>query len=124
MMTNKKRVFYHIGLLFFFAVIVLSVFAGCSTLGQQKAVMALPNRETASLESDDIIKIMQRAGFNDKQIIDYGTDLRNSLALQGSAQIQVQEKILAIFAIHGSYVHIISRITGNSIYDYESHELK
>jgi hypothetical protein len=124
MMKRKWISFYHIGLLFFFVSILVSVYSGCSTITQQKAVVALPNRETASLDSDDIIKIMQRAGFDDKQIIDFGTDLRNSLALQGSAQVQVQGKILAVFAVHGSYVHIISRITGNSIYDFESHELK
>ncbi len=113
---------FHIrNILLCFLLLSVSLMAGCNSLSQRKNVVALPNREVAALEADDVIQLMQRCGFSDKQILEYGTDLRNSLALQGAAQIHVDGQ-MAVFAVHASYIHVVSRNTGNFTYNYETHE--
>ncbi|GAF75906.1 unnamed protein product, partial [marine sediment metagenome] len=44
----------------------------------QAWVVVLNNQQVAALDTDDVVRIMQRAGFSDQQILDLGTDLRNA----------------------------------------------
>jgi hypothetical protein len=80
-------------------------------------VIPLSNQYVAALSADDIVQLMRRAGFSNEQILELGTDLRNGLALSGAAQLKVGDKVEAIFAVHGDYVYITTRLRGSFIYD-------
>jgi len=98
--------------------IVLSLSAllsmvGCAHIPAQ--VIPVDNHDVAAvagvatLSVEDIIRVMLQAGFSDEQIVEFGTDLRNELARSGAAQIDVGDKVEAIFVIHGDYVYVSSR---------------
>lgn len=70
-----------------------------------------------TLSSDDIVRVMRRAGFSDNQILQHGEDLYLALAQYGAAQIKIRRRIEAVFAINGDAVYVSSRVTGNSIYN-------
>ena len=79
-------------------------------------VVGLSNRDVAALSSDDIVRIMRRAGFSDEQILKLGTELRNALLTSGAAQIK-KGQVEAIYAVHGEYVFITTRLRGSFVYD-------
>lgn len=86
-------------------------------------VIPLGNRSVLALDPDDVVEIMRRAGFSDRQVLEYGTDLRNGLAESGAVQIKIGKKVEAVFAINlseGNCVYISTRLRGNFIYDVES----
>ncbi len=90
-------------------------------------VIPLSNRSVLALGPDDVIEIMKRAGFSDRQILEYGTDLRNGLAESGAVQIKIGEKVEAVFAVNlneSNCVYISTRLRGNFIYDVDSGWLK
>ena len=96
---------------------------GCArgTTGIQ--VIPLSNRNVLVLSPDDVVEVMRRAGFSDRQIMEYGTDLRNGLAESGAVQIKIGKKVEAVFAINlneGNCVYISTRLRGNFIYDVDS----
>jgi hypothetical protein len=106
--------------------IVLSLSAllsmvGCAHISAQ--VIPVGNHDVAAvaavaaLSAEDIIRVMLQAGFSDEQIVEFGTDLRNELARSGAAQIDVGDKVEAIFVIHGDYVYVSSRLTGSFVYE-------
>jgi len=97
--------------------------AGCAKNNQARVVL-LANRDVAALDADDIVRVMQRAGFSDQQILELGTELRNTFASSGAAKIQVRKKIEAIFAVNGRYLHASSRRRGSFIYDLEEHKFR
>ncbi|MBN1804756.1 MAG: hypothetical protein JW837_05860 [Sedimentisphaerales bacterium] len=80
-------------------------------------IYPLSNQNRLTLNSDDIVRVMRRAGFSDNQILQYGEDLHLALAQHGAAQIKIQRKLQAVFAINGDAVYISSRATGNFIYN-------
>jgi hypothetical protein len=80
-------------------------------------IFPLNNQNVLTLSSDDIVRVMRRAGFNDNQILQHGEDLHLALSQYGAAQIKIQKKIQAVFAINGDAVYISSRATGNFIYN-------
>ena len=104
------------------ALLLMIGLIGCTYVRQ--SVRPLPNRGVAALDADAIVLVMQRAGFSDQQILDLGTDLRNTLAVQGAAQIRVGKKTEAIFAVHGHYVHVSSCQRGSFIYNVETGEIR
>jgi len=77
-------------------------------------------QDVLTLSSDDVVRVMRRAGFSDDQIWEYGTDLYNSLSRVGAAQIKINKRLEAVFAINGDAVYISSRLTGNSIYNVKT----
>lgn len=79
-------------------------------------VIPRKNMEVVTLSPDDIVRVMQRVGFADEQILDLGTDLHNALRFQGSAVIVYRKETLAIFAADGDYVRIRSR---SGSFDYQ-----
>jgi hypothetical protein len=89
--------------------------AGCAVTEPQ--VLPISNREVAALSAEDVVQVMLRAGFSDEQILQLGTDLRNELARSGAAQINVEDKVEAIFAVNGDYVYVSSRLRGSFLYD-------
>jgi len=103
--------------------IMLSLLALLCVVGcthNQVQVIPASNRQVAALSADDIVRVMRQAGFSDEQTLEFGTDLRNGLALSGAAQIKVDDKVEAIFAVHGDYVYISSRLRGSFIYDVKT----
>jgi hypothetical protein len=107
---------------FLLAFCALVGLGGCSrsrlpTRGTE--VVALPNRQVVELNSDDVVKVMLRSGFPDEAVLELGTDLRNALAVQGSARIRIGKRTEALFAVVGDYLHVSSRTRGSFIYDLE-----
>lgn len=114
--------------------LVSLVILGLGGCGDGAKVVSLSNREVATLTSDDIVRIMWRAGFSDEQILEVGTDLRNSLASTGAAKIMVGKKadvflavgedrgkkVEAMFCVDGDYLHIASRRRGSFIYELKN----
>jgi hypothetical protein len=80
-------------------------------------IFPLNNQNVLTLSSDDIVRVMRRAGFSDNQILQHGEDLHIALAQYGAAQIKINRRLEAVFAINGDAVYISSRVTGNSIYN-------
>jgi hypothetical protein len=80
-------------------------------------IFPLNNQNVLTLSSDDIVRVMRRAGFSDNQILQHGEDLHIALAQYGAAQIKISKKLVAVFAINGDDIYISSRVTGNSIYN-------
>jgi hypothetical protein len=101
------------------ALVLASAIAGCAQRIECR-VAPLGNPDIVGLTADDVVRIMQRAGFTDDQIIEKGTDLRNALASTGAAQIQMGEKVEAILAVDGRLVFVSSRARGSFIYDVET----
>ena len=85
-------------------------------------VIPLSSRSVLELNADDVVRIMRRAGFSDKQIMEYGPDLRDGLAQSGAVQVKVGNKVEAVFAInldHGPCVYITTRLRGSFIYNVQ-----
>jgi hypothetical protein len=80
-------------------------------------IFPLSNQNVLTLSSDDIVRVMRRAGFSDNQILQHGEDLYLALSQHGAAQIKIQRKVQAVFAINGDAVYISSRARGNFIYN-------
>ncbi|GAI19495.1 unnamed protein product, partial [marine sediment metagenome] len=94
-----------------FIVLSLSALLGMGGCAHNRAqVIPVSNREVAALSAEDIVRVMLRAGFSDEQILELGTELRNELGLSGAAQINVGDKMEAIFAVDGDYVYVSSRL--------------
>jgi len=80
-------------------------------------IEAKSNREVARLGPDDVVRVMQRVGFSDDQILDLGTDLHNALLLSGGAQVIYGKRLEMIFAVNNQQIHIQSRSRGTFVYD-------
>jgi len=96
---------------------------GCMRRSTGIQIIPLSNRSVLDLSPNDVVEVMRRAGFSDKQILEYGTELRNGLAESGAVQIKIGKKVEAVFAINltdGNYVYISTRLRGNFIYDVDS----
>jgi len=83
-------------------------------------VIPLNHQEVLNLSSDDIVRVMRRAGFSDNQILEYGTDLHYALSRSGAAQIKIDKKLQAVFAINGDSVYLSTRLRGNFIYNVKT----
>jgi hypothetical protein len=86
-------------------------------------IFPLNNQNVLTLSSDDIVRVMRRAGFSDNQILQHGEDLHIALAQYGAAQIKIRRKLVAVFAINGDDVYISSALFGktqNFIYNTKS----
>jgi hypothetical protein len=80
-------------------------------------IVPVSNREVARLKPDDVVRIMQRVGFSDEQILELGTDLHNALLLSGGAQVVYGKHLEMILAVSNQQVHIQSRSRGTFVYD-------
>ena len=98
---------------------------GCGSSTRRSGIQIIPlsSRSVLELNADDVVRIMRRAGFSDKQILEYGPDLRDGLAQSGAVQVKVGNKVEAVFAInldHGPCVYITTRLRGSFIYNLET----
>jgi len=80
-------------------------------------IVARNATEVARLGPDDVVRIMQRVGFSDAQILDLGTDLHNALLLAGGAEVYYGRTLVMIFAVHYRQVQIQSQSRGTFLYD-------
>lgn len=101
-------------------IILASGLSGC--IGNRGfELFPLNNQQNVlTLSSDDIVRVMRRAGFSDNQILQYGEDLHIALAQYGAAQIKIRKKLEAVFAINGDSVYISTRLRGNFIYNIKT----
>jgi len=120
-MKVRKSPSYRSGLAVLLLLLMVSLL-GCTHV--QTLVAPLANPQVVGLDADGIVRVMQRAGFSDEQILNLGTDLRNCLALKGAAQIRVANKTEAIFAVYGPCLHVSSRQTGSFIYNAARGEIR
>ncbi len=92
---------------------------GCSINGR---VLPQPNRAVAALCADDIVLMMDRAGFTENEILHFGTELRNSLGTTGAARIKLDTRTEAVFAVVDGNVHVSSRKRGSFIYNMKTRQ--
>ena len=80
-------------------------------------ITPLNNKNTITLSADDIVRMMRQVGFSDEQIIELGGRMHDSLSHSGAAQLEIGNKIEAIFAVNDNFVYIATRLRGSFIYD-------
>jgi hypothetical protein len=81
-------------------------------------IVAMRNREIAqTLNANDIIRIMQRVGFSDQQVVDLGPDLYSALRLSGAANVYYGKSLEMIMAVNNQQVQIQSSARGTFFYD-------
>ena len=85
--------------------------------GDVLRIVAVSNREVARLSPEDIIRVMQRVGFSDDQILELGTDLHRALMLSGGAELFYGKRLEMLFAVNNQQIQIQSRTRGTFIYD-------
>lgn len=115
------------GLLSLAALRVLVLSLACLALpgcGDKIGVTHQGTSEVAALDADDIVLVMRRAGFSDEQIVEVGTDVRNSLATAGTAKIHVGKRIEAILVVSSECLYISSYHRGNFIYDLKTKKFR
>jgi hypothetical protein len=83
-------------------------------------ILPLRSQDILNLSSDDIVRVMRQAGFSDGQILEYGTALHDALSREGAAQIRINKRLEAVFAINGDAVYISTRLRGNLIYNVKT----
>ena len=84
---------------------------------EELRIVARSGREVVRLSPDDVIRIMQRVGFSDNQILDLGPDLYNALLTSGAAEVFYGRHTEMIFAVGNRQVRIQSRTRGTFVYD-------
>lgn len=80
-------------------------------------IVARSGREVVQLRPDDVVRIMQRVGFSDDQILELGTDLYNALLLSGAADVYYGKRLEMILAVNNQQIQIQSRSRGTFLYD-------
>lgn len=95
-------------------IILLSAFSfGCAAT----QIVPIPNRDVIALDADDVVIMMDCAGFGKDLIIELGPDVRNALAATGAARTLVKGRIEAVFTANESNVFVNSRVRGSFMYD-------
>ncbi|MEN6334576.1 MAG: hypothetical protein ABFE01_09960 [Phycisphaerales bacterium] len=79
-------------------------------------VHARKSSQVATLSPDDIVRIMQRVGFADEQIMELGTPLHNAIRFEGAAVVYYKKEALAMFVADGDYIKIRTR-SGSLTYE-------
>jgi len=82
-------------------------------------VIPIQSREAQPLSAREIANLLIWSGFDADETLELGVDLRNALAFYGGAQVMMDRKTEALFAIHKPYVHVSSKRRGTFIYHLE-----
>jgi len=117
---NRKTRISGSGVIIVSLLLTLLAFGVVSCAQKGFEVIPLSYQEVLTLSSDDIVRVMRRAGFSDNQILEYGTELHDALSRSGAAQIKMSKKLQAVFAINGDSVYISTRLRGNFIYNVKT----
>lgn len=80
-------------------------------------IVARSGREVVQLSPDDVIRIMQRIGFSDDQILELGPDLYNALLQSGAAEVFYGRRTEMILVVSNRQVRIQSHSRGTFVYD-------
>jgi hypothetical protein len=83
----------------------------------QLRVVPQENRDQADLSAEDILRVMERVGFSDEQILLLGPDLHRALQTAGAAEIRLGKKTEMAFGINGERLFITSRTRGTFVYN-------
>ncbi len=108
-------------------ILALSI-AGCTSSttsysSSELRITPLNNKNTITLSADDIVQIMRQAGFSDEQILELGGRMHDSLLHSGAAQLEIGNKVEAVFAVNNNFVYIATRLRGSFIYDVKKGRL-
>jgi hypothetical protein len=114
-MKQGKHKIRDAGFLLVVLLLFFNIITGCASI--KSRVIPVGNPEVAALSAEDIARVMLRAGFTDEQILELGTDLRNELSQSGAAQIYIDGKVEAIFAVSSKCIYVSSRTKGSFVYD-------
>ena len=91
---------------------------GSKTLRVERAA----HGAAASLSADEVVQAMRQAGFTDEEILEKGPELRNTLAMSGSARIAKGSTAEAIFAADAQKLYVSSRQSGSFSLPLESQQ--
>ena len=122
-----KYVLKSIGIGFIF-MLALGI-AGCAsstaskTSSEELRLTPLNNKSTIMLGADDIVKMMRQVGFTDAQILELGSRMHDGLLLSGAVQLEIGDKVEAIFAVNENYIYIATRMRGTFIYDVKNNRI-
>jgi hypothetical protein len=98
------------------ALIALGMLAGSGCVHTTQ-VRPLGGSGGVVLDADDVVHLMLRAGFEEERILELGPDLRDALAHGGTARIEKDNQVEAIFSVSGTEVYVSTRAHGNFVYD-------
>ncbi len=96
---------------------VLLTLSSCATVTSSHSIQQMTNRDTAELTAQQVVEVMERAGFSEREIIANGPELRNALATSGAAQIQRNRGVDSMFVVEGARVHVSARNRGAFVFD-------
>lgn len=109
--------------------VLLTGMQGCSYTKQwwpgskTLRVESAPHGAAASLTADEVVQAMRQAGFSDEEILEKGPELRNTLAMSGSARIAKGSTAEAVFAADAQKLYVSSRQSGSFSVPLESYQL-
>ena len=83
----------------------------------------MSNQNIIDLSDDDVVLLMRHVGFSNEQIANHSENMRNSLLRSGAAQLEIGDKVEAIFAVNSDCVYIATRLRGSFIYDSKTREV-
>jgi len=127
--TREKAVRGLIGPGVWIALYALLLTPGCGgLLGNQRqerdtefTVVPFSNNSALALDGEDVVRVMEIAGFTPQQIWKLGADLRNALMQSGGAKMRLGKKqVEVIYAVRGDHVWIQSRTRNLFVYDVKS----
>jgi len=109
------------------AALLWSQLAGCALVGWgdgRMAVVAFYSRYVEALQPEQVVKVMDRAGFSTAEVEALGVDLRNALAVSGGARVLKGRHTVAIFLVHNHNVHVVSSRGGSFIFSPLTNEIR
>ncbi len=83
----------------------------------QLRVVPRENADQADLSGEDIVRVMERVGFSDEQILQLGPALHRALQTTGAAEIRLGKKTEMAFGVNGERLFITSRTRGTFVYN-------
>ena len=124
--TREKAVCGLMGPGIWIALYALVLISGCGGfLGNQRqesdtefTVVPFSNSSAMALEADDVVRIMEIAGFTPQQIWRLAKDVRDGLMQLGGVKMRMGKKqVEVIYAVQGDLVWITTRSRGQFVYD-------
>lgn len=83
-------------------------------------ILRMGNREVVELTAKDVVQVLRAAGFSDTQIHEHGTAVRDGIAGSGAVQVEIDGKVVAVFAAKDDSVYISTRSKGHFIYNVKT----
>jgi hypothetical protein len=93
--------------------LILMTLLGCQTAATR--VVPAASEIHKALAADDIVLMMRQAGFSDADILKRGTDIRNALATHGTARVETNDVVRAIFYAQKDTIYVTTN-TGKAFF--------